>query len=316
MMISPEGDVPPFFTWDAYRETLDEIYTSFGGGSPHNESLAQHIANLDLGLDGAEVETYLAFLDAVPRIPDAMWEITREHDYDKMVVVPMLLSSSTHTQEVEEQIEAVLELTGDMEMVVAEPFYEVPYMRSMIAEAVMAMADHVRGNVPPDVADDDIGLLLVAHGTPYVPPYPAFGYEEGDIYSNLSLTESGFHEEIEEVSPWAIRTGRMNYAAPSIDESLAAFEADGKSHVLVIPAAFPTAAMHTMWDVAEPAVGRAALPEEGIIVHTRESGMTVYYSAQGYADLEQGGEAFRSGLAFIANSGVLELLHGDADAAP
>ena len=77
------------------------------------------------------------------------------------------------------------------------------------------------------------------------------------------------------------------------------------------------------WKRSKPSHERAMdwfkanmVPGQGIIVHTRESGMTVYYSAQGYADLEQGGEAFRSGLAFIANSGVLELLHGDADAAP
>ena len=100
----------------------------------------------------------------------------------------------------------------------------------------------------------------------------------------------------------------MNYAEPSIAESLAEFEADGIKHVLVVPSAFPTAAMHTMWDVAEPTIGRAVTPDEGVVLHTRESGMTVYYSAEGYADLEPGRQEFRAGLEYLAASGVRELL--------
>ena len=100
----------------------------------------------------------------------------------------------------------------------------------------------------------------------------------------------------------------MNYATPSIEESLAEFEADGIEHVLVIPSAFPTAAMHTMWDVAEPSVGRAVTPDEGVVSHTRPSGMSVHYSAEGYADLERGRESFRAGLEFIAESALQDLL--------
>lgn len=308
VMVSPDGDVPPFFTWEAFREELNEIYGSFGDLSPHNDLLAEHVENLDLTVDGVEVETHLAFLDAVPRIPDVMWEIADQ--YDKMVVVPMLLSSSTHTTEVEDQMHEVASLTGGMEIVMAEPFFDVPFMRARIKDAVIAMADYVHQSLPADVADSDVGVLLVAHGTPYVPPHEAFGYREGDIFSNLPLTENLFHDEIAEDLPWPVRTGRMNYSTPSIQESLAAFEADGITHVMVIPSAFPTAAMHTMWDVADPAVGRALTPDEGIVTHTRPSGMNVYYSSEGYADLETGRQEFRSGLGFIAKVGIMELLEG------
>ena len=306
LLVSPQGDVPPFFTWEAFREELDEIYKSFGDFSPHNDSISEHVDNLDIAVDGVTVETHVAFLDAVPRIPDVMWEIADQ--YDKMVVVPMLLSSSTHTTEVEDQMHDVAALTGGMEIVMAEPFFEVPFMRARIKDAVIAMADYVRQSLPEDVADSEIGVLLVAHGTPYVPPHEAFGYQEGDIFSNLPLTEDLFHEEVAEDLPWPVRTGRMNYSTPSIQDSLAAFEADGVTHVMVVPSAFPTAAMHTMWDVADPAVGRALTPDEGIVTHTRPSGMHVYYSAEGYADLEAGRQAFRSGLGFIAEVGIMELL--------
>jgi sirohydrochlorin ferrochelatase len=240
-----------------------------------------------------------------------MWDITNNHDYDKMVLVPMLLASSTHTQEVADQVEEFAHLAGDIDLVVTEAFFEVPYMRERVKIAVLSMTDYMRQSLPAGIADDDIGVLLVAHGTPYVPPLAAYDYKEGEIFSNLPLTEDLFHDEIMAELPWPARTGRMNYAAPSIEESLAAFEADGITHVIVVPSAFPTAAMHTMWDVAEPSIGRAVTPDEGIVSHTHPSGMTVYYTSDGYADLDTGREQFRAGLAFLARMGVLEALTGD-----
>jgi protoheme ferro-lyase len=313
--ISPAGDVPPFFTWDAFHASIEEYYTGFGDYSPHNDAVAEHVANVNIEVDGASVTTFLAYLDAVPRIPDVVWDITRSDDYDQLVVVPMLLSSSTHTQEVESFVQEVAGLTAGMDVVVSEPFFEVPYMRARLREAVVAMATQVRESVPADAAPEDIAVLLAAHGTPYLPPDPDLGWVEGDIFSNLSLTEAVFHEELAAALPWQSRTGRMNYSEPSIEASLAAFEADGVAHVMVIPSAFPTAAMHTMWDVANSAVGHAVLPSEGVVVHTRPSGMQVYYSAEGYADLESGAELFRDGLGFMAEAGVVELLAAaEADA--
>ncbi len=175
----------------------------------------------------------------------------------------------------------------------------------------MAMIDHLHASLPAGVGDEQVGVMLAAHGTPYVPADPALGWREGDIFSDLSVVESEFHDEVALELDWAVRTGRMNYAEPTIEESLAAFEQDGIEHVLVVPSAFPTAAMHTMWDVAEPAVGRAVTPEEGVVVHTRASGMVVYYTAEGYADLDAGRRAFRAGLEDIATSGVEELVEAD-----
>ena len=135
-----------------------------------------------------------------------------------------------------------------------------------------------------------------------------FGWEEGEIYSNLVPTEDAFHEELSARLRWQTRTGRMNYSSPTIESSIDAMEADGIRHLLVTPSAFPTAAMHTQWDVANSAVGRAVLPKEGVIVHTRESGMKIYYTAQGFADLEVGREHFRDGLKFLAQAGTMEVI--------
>ena len=135
-------------------------------------------------------------------------------------------------------------------------------------------------------------------------------------------------DDIANAIPWEIRTGRMNYGEPSIAESLAAFEADGKRHIIVVPSAFPTAAIHTMWDIANPSVGRPLTPEEGIVKYIRKPNLddpedpascrvkrcaTVYYTAQGYADLDPGKDDFRDGLRFTAEMGLLELFERNRD---
>jgi protoheme ferro-lyase len=312
LMIFPMGDVPPFFTWEAFHAEIYAVYGSFGNYSPHNDVLREHVDNVEIqvcsGEDDVQVDTYLAYLDAVPRIMDVVWELTQADDYDELVVIPLLLAESTHTQEVTSLVCETAHLTGDMQVLVLEPFFEVPFMQRRLKQAIVAMAEYLRESVPADVEDADIGVMLASHGTPYVPPFPEFGWQEGEIFSNLIPTEDAFHREIERALPWTTRTGRMNYSSPTLEESLEAFENDGLSHVIVVPSAFPTPAMHTMWDVPHAIFGHAVVPDDGIVAETRPSGMTVYYTALGYADLDFGRDEFRAGLGMLGTMGVMEAL--------
>lgn len=315
MYMFPMGDVPPFFGWPAFHGSVYQHYAACGDYSPHNDSLRAHVESLEIGLpcgdddDGeVEVDVYLAFLDAVPRIRDVLYEIDQAGGYSELVVVPMLLADSTHTQEVTALVEDSAHLTEGMDVLVLEPFFEIPFMQRRFRDAVIAMADQLRAAVPPEVPEYNIGVLLASHGSPYVPPFEEFGWQEEEIFSYLVPTEDAFHEEIGKRLPWMSRTGRMNYSSPTIEDTLAAFEADGFTHVLVVPSAFPTAAIHTMWDVANAAVGRAVLPQEGIVEHVRDSGMVVYYAARGFADVEPGRSEFRDGLEYLGETGVKEAL--------
>jgi len=308
MAISPDGDVPPFFTWPAFHADIEQRYEGFNNYSPHNDALREHIESLDLQVIGVKVDVYMAYLDAVPRIPDTIWDLTQEHEYTKLVVIPMLLASSTHTQEVEDQIHESAAMLGNVEVVITEPFYEVPYVRDRFRDAVLAMTHHLYESVPAETPDEEVGVLLASHGSPYVPPFGEFGWEEGEIFSNLIPTEDAFHEELSAYLPWQTRTGRMNYSLPAIEDSLAEMEAQGIQHLLVTPTAFPTAAMHTQWDVASSVIDRPALPEEGVIIHTRESGMKVYYTANGFADIDIGREHYRDGLEFLGRVGTMEVI--------
>ena len=307
----PEGDVPGFFNWPAFHAGVYQNYEACYNYSPHNDSIREHVESLEIELCDTDADVYLAFLDAVPRVRDVLYDLAMMDRYDELVVVPMLVSDSTHTQEVDALIEESAHLTEGMEIVITEPFFEVPYMRHRLRDAALAMAKQLRRAIPDDVADHNIGVLLASHGTPYVPPFPEFGWQEGDIYSNLIPTEDAFHHEIGERLPWASKTGRMKYSSPTVEDGLAEFDAEGFTHVIVIPSAFPTAAIHTMVDVGGAAIGRTVLPQEGIVEHTRPSGVKVYYSASGLADFEPGGSEYRAGLAYLGRAGVMQALDQD-----
>ena len=66
----PHGDVPGFFNWQAYRSSIFDHYALFGNYSPHNKLLREHVDSLDIKVKGARIDTYLAYLDDVPRIGD------------------------------------------------------------------------------------------------------------------------------------------------------------------------------------------------------------------------------------------------------
>jgi protoheme ferro-lyase len=307
-MMEPEGDVPGFFGWEAFHASIYSHYALVENYSPHNDTLRSHINSLNIRIPGVHIDIYLALLDDVPRIPDVVHEISNGL-YDELVVVPMLVSNSTHTDEITGQMEDVSHLTEHLEVLVTEPFFEIPYMRKSLGEGIVAMAHHLRQSVPADVEDHNIGVLLASHGTPYVPPFPEFGWTEGEIYSELIPTEDAFHEHINALLPWESRTGRMKYSTPAIEDTLDDFERDGFTHVVVVPSAFPTAALHTMYDVAFAAVGRVVLPAEGVVQHQRPSGMMVYFSSEGIADLETGRIEFRDGLEFLGKVAVMEALN-------
>ncbi len=51
----------------------------------------------------------------------------------------MLVANSTHTDEITGQLEGV-DFLGELEVTVSEPFFEVPYKRDSLGDAVVATA--------------------------------------------------------------------------------------------------------------------------------------------------------------------------------
>jgi len=177
--IAPHGDVPDFFTWEAFHASIYDHYDQCQNYSPHNDTLVAHLSGLNVRVKGARIDVFLALLDDVPRIPDVIHEIS-QGDYDELVVVPMLVSNSTHTDEIADQMEDMSHLTRGMEVLVTEPFFEVPYMRKSLGEGIVATAYELSKSLPAGVEDHNIGVLLASHGTPYVPPFAEFGWVAAD----------------------------------------------------------------------------------------------------------------------------------------
>jgi protoheme ferro-lyase len=310
--IVPHGDVPGFFSWEAYHSGVFYNYSLFGNYSPHNKLIKEHVDSLDIKVKGAKIDVYLALLDEVPRIGDIIHQIA-QGDYDELVVIPMLVSKSTHTDEITDQIADFVHLIEDVEITVGEPFFEVPYMRDSLGDAVVSMVKIIREAIPPDVQEYNIGVMLASHGTPYVPPHPEFGWEEGEIYSELIPTEDAFHEDISRKLPWLTKTGRMKYSSPTMADALDRFEEEGFTHVIVVPSAFPTVAYHTMYDIPLECAGRVIMPEEGVVEYERPSGMKIYCTALGVADFPYGRDEFRAGLEYLAKINIMEALEKTPD---
>lgn len=94
--IVPKGDVPDFFTWDAFHASIYSQYDQCDNYSPHNDRLREHVDSLRIRERRARFDIYLALLDEVPRIPDVVYEIANR-SYDELVVVPMLVSTLNHS---------------------------------------------------------------------------------------------------------------------------------------------------------------------------------------------------------------------------
>ncbi|MGE5598856.1 MAG: ferrochelatase [Bacteroidota bacterium] len=319
----PEGDVPRFFSWTAFREGAKQQY-AYLGGSPHNAAWKEHVERIRLSLLNKSIDVHLAYMEAKPTVAQKVWDLVISGRYDKLVVVPLLLSESTHTQEIraeaEEWIRKAEERTGrPVEVVWAHPFFTEPYVRTLHAKAVAGMVQWIRETeVPSEVTDDQIGVVLASHGDPYPPPYPEFGWQEGEVYSHVYLMEKDFHDTVAKMLPYGtddILMGNNEFRPPSVDQAVTQLIAKGKTAVIVVPASFPTTSMHTMWDIGEAASGLPpqnfhGVPPANIACWQRTAGGhtgTVYYSSRGYGDQEPGASYIRDGMRFVAEVALLEL---------
>ncbi len=304
----PLGDVPPFFTWPVFKGGAAEQYAVLGG-SPHNATYEKHVANVKLTLLNKSVDVHMAYMDARPMIAEKVYELMQNQRYNKLVVVPLLLSESTHTQEIREEVREWVEKSGrEIELVWGHSFFTEPYVRDLHAAAVAAQVEWVRSQLPAGVTDGQIGVVLAAHGDPYPPPYPEFGYKPGDMYSMVYLMEKDFHDAISSKLPYPTIMGINEFRPPSIESGIADLVAQGKQHIIVVPANFPSTSMHTMWDIAKKVVDQPVLPKDGVVVNSNLwPGATVYYSSLGYADREPGTTNLINGMRYCAGVGLLQL---------
>ncbi len=220
----------PFFLYDLRREYL-EI-----GGSAHNKVHQIMLRSLEESMSGATsrgVRFYQGFLDNPPR-PDEMAISAVNEGASKLVVMPVFLTDSSHTQTGQEMLETLeLEKLG-VQVCYASPLWDSPSLRQIF---VVCAAQNMGG------ADKSkVGILLVGHGQP----------EDWDkIYPTQTEQETLFREAVREpliqdgcraenvVLAW------MDFKQPKIPQTVEELLRKGVERILVFSASISADSIHS-----------------------------------------------------------------------
>lgn len=234
----------PFFLHNLRREYL-EI-----GGSAHNKVHQIMLRRLEESMPQAKSQGarfYLAFLDNPPR-PDEMAIQAVNEGASKLVVMPVFLTDSSHTQGGNEMIAALeLEKLG-VEVCYASPLWEAQSLRQMFVERA---ARHLDG-----VDKSKVGILLVGHGQP----------EDWDrIYPTQTEQETVFREGVRTLlvqdgyRPENVALAWMEFKQPAIPLAVELLLNNRVERLLVFSASISADSIHSDIQVPE-AVDSVAIP--------------------------------------------------------
>jgi protoheme ferro-lyase len=317
LALTPQGDVPASFTYPAFKGMVQMEMAQLGM-SPHNTLVFSRINAMKTTPLAAFADFYWAMLDARPMIPDAVSQIKKRGHYSHVIVIPLFLSSdSTHTQEIREMVPTAMARNSlDAKIIFGKTFFENDYVLNLHLTAIAGQVEQMRGRLPPEAANQDIGVVIAGHGDPFVLPYPEFGYEEGDIHSNLTATENTFARLLARRLPYESLLGVNEFRLPNVGMALEEMLKRNKSHILVVPAIFPTASFHSMWDIPMKVLKRPIKASEGYGSRAHESGTVIWYSPLGYGDSAAGASLIRRGLQFTLAQSLLEVAYEKPQAVP
>jgi sirohydrochlorin ferrochelatase len=234
-----------FFLYNLRREYLEN------GGSAHNKVHQIMLNELVKSLPGAKdlgTRFYLAFLDNPPR-PDEMAIQAVNEGASKLVVMPVFLTQSSHTQAGEEMLQALeLEKRG-VQVCYATPLWQAVPLRQMF---VTRAAQNLEG-----VDRSKVGVLLVGHGQP----------DDWDqIYPTQTEQENAFRSAVRELliqdgyKPENVVLAWMEFKQPAIPEGVKNLLNNGVERILVFSASISADSIHSDIQVPE-AVHQVAIPQ-------------------------------------------------------
>ena len=226
----------PFFLYNLRREYLDI------GGSAHNKVHQIMLRSLEETMPVAKskgVRFYQGFLDNPPRPDEAAIQAVNE-GASRLVVMPVFLTDSSHTQAGQEMLEALeLEKLG-VEVCYATPLWDSPALRQMF---LARAAQNLDG-----VDKSRVGILLVGHGQP----------EDWDkIYPTQTEQELLFREAVREM---LIQDGYraenivlawMEFKEPKIQPAVSELLRNGVERLLVFSASISADSIHSDIQVPE-----------------------------------------------------------------
>ena len=131
-------------------------YAAIGGRSRHNEIIGKQSKLVARTLQ-EHVISYGFNEFTSPHFTDVAKQMIRE-GITSLVFVPMMMTDSSHTQEIKNKIECMNLQGQGVAWVMSKPLFYRPEPTQLVINKIMRAA----GNIPPD----KIGILLISHGEP------------------------------------------------------------------------------------------------------------------------------------------------------
>ncbi|MBI4927442.1 MAG: ferrochelatase [Anaerolineae bacterium] len=233
------------FFFRALREEYRKI-----GRSPHNAIHARIFDALTQRLQGKLPGGTLvaqAFLDTNPR-PDEQAVIAVNRGAKRILLVPVFLTESSHTQAGLEMVtELGLSKLG-VQVAMSQPLWNDPSLRQLYgARAAQHVAPEARART---------GMLLVAHGQPdsWDAVFPLQTVQERQFCDAL---RQGFIDE--GYDPALVEMAWMEFKNPRPGEAARKLAARGAETILLIPASMSAKSIHSQVQIPE-LVEKAHLP--------------------------------------------------------
>jgi sirohydrochlorin ferrochelatase len=241
----------PFMPWFLRPIFLAQLRRHYRttGGSPHNRVHAEMLAALEAQVRGEGDTTtrfYLSFLDTDPRPDEAAVQAVNQ-GANRIILVNVFLTNSSHTQAGAELIDALKLEERGVSVCRTEPLYRSELLQRMFVER----ADRANGGN----ARAGVGILLAGHGQP-----PAWDR----IYASQTEQENSFRLAVVERLVEAgytrenIALGWMEFKPPKLDQKARELAARGVEKVFVFASSISAASLHSEYDI--PQAAQAGLP--------------------------------------------------------
>ncbi len=212
------------------------------GGSPHNFIHQSMINDLEQRLrDDGDITTrfYLSFLDSDPRPDEAVLHAVKD-GADRIVLVHIFLTISSHTQAGLEQVESVGLEEYDIDLCEAGPLWDSPSLKQMFVE---------RANKVIGATDkSEVGILLVGHGQPdtWDQLYPTQTEQENlfryDVVERLAA--AGYSRN-------NISLAWMEFKEPDVKTIAQQISRNNITKLLVFPVSISASSLHSEYDIPE-----------------------------------------------------------------
>jgi protoheme ferro-lyase len=149
--------VPPKIMWPILAWVMKSHYKGAGGRSTHVAVSKKQWELLKKEIP--ECEVYMGFMEMIePSIATTAHQMIKD-GIAKIIAIPVMLTDSSHTEEIKEILEEVEKEQRGVEVILTRPiFYKADPLASMCAQLILNQVD--------DTPIERVGVLLASHGEP------------------------------------------------------------------------------------------------------------------------------------------------------